>query len=135
MVFCKTATKSQVDTKYNEFCSKYKTTEKRNWYCESRDGTRNSSSLDPRGPGLFFTPRTPRNRFYHSSGPRGPRQNSLRTSKIGLLTFSLYFIRNHEYHIWNYAWAYLMWNYELWSRYSNWALEDYFRSPFNLASL
>ena len=25
----------------------------------SRDGTRNSSSLDPRGPGAFFTPRFP----------------------------------------------------------------------------
>ena len=25
----------------------------------TRDGTRNSSSLDPRGPGPFFTPRFP----------------------------------------------------------------------------
>ena len=47
----------------------------------TRDGTRNSSSLVPRGPGPFFTPRSPKNRFYHSSDPRDPRQNSSRTSK------------------------------------------------------
>ena len=35
-------------------------------------------------PDLFSLLDSPRNRFYHSSGPRGPRQNSSRTSKIGL---------------------------------------------------
>ena len=44
-----------------------------------RDGTRNSSILEV--PDLFSLLDSPRNRFYHSSSPRGPRQNSSRTSK------------------------------------------------------
>jgi hypothetical protein len=36
----------------------------------------------PEVPDLFSLPDSPRNRFYHSSAPRGPRKNSPRTSKI-----------------------------------------------------
>ena len=34
-------------------------------------------------PDLLSLLDSPRNRFYHSSNPRGPRQNSTRTSKLG----------------------------------------------------
>ena len=40
-------------------------------------------------PDLFSLFDSQRNRFYHSSNPRGPRQNSSRTSKIGYLVFIL----------------------------------------------
>ena len=38
---------------------------------------------------LFSLPDSPRNRFYHSSAPRGPRQNSQRTSKIQKVQFCI----------------------------------------------
>ena len=57
-------------------------------------------------PDLFSLLDSPRNRFYHSSGPRGPRQNSSRTSKIRPFHFISY-----EYHILMNLWIFY-WNYE-----------------------
>ena len=39
-----------------------------------RDGTRSSPFIIPKVPDLFLLPNSLRNRFYHSSAPRGPRQ-------------------------------------------------------------
>ena len=56
----------------------------------TRDGTRSSSF--PKVPDLYSHPDSPRNRFYHSSIPRGHPQNSSRTSKIqGLLKMEPFF--------------------------------------------
>jgi hypothetical protein len=44
-------------------------------------------------PDLFLPLDSSRNRFYHSSGPRGPRQTSSRTSKIGQLKNVLIFFK------------------------------------------
>ena len=49
---------------------------------QTRDGTRNSSSLDPRGPGPFFTPRFPEEQILSLLDSSSPRQNLPRSSKI-----------------------------------------------------
>ncbi len=47
-------------------------------------------------PDLFSLLDSPRNRFYHSSDPRGPRQNSSRTSKIDYPSFHNFFLYSLE---------------------------------------
>ena len=58
-----------------------------------RDGTRNSSSLDPRGPGLFFTPRSPRNVNLPFLDSSIPREIFSRTSKIKDTFFSTFHMK------------------------------------------